>query len=63
MREHFWFAGLAMAALGAVQLVYPYRLGNPQTGQRQSRARQILGATGDSLLIGFGLLLAFGRIS
>lgn len=62
MREHFWFAGLAMAALGVIQLIYVFRM--RESGSfRPSRLRRAAAAIVDSVMVVGGLLLAFGRVS
>jgi len=62
MREHFWFAGLAMAALGVVQLIYVFRM-REHGLLRNSRIGRAVAACADATMIVFGLLLAFGRVS
>lgn len=62
MREHFWFAGLSMAALGVVQLLYVFRM-RERGLFRSSRIARAVAACADSAMIVFGLLLASGRVS
>ena len=63
MRQHFWFAGLSMAAFAIVQLILLFRTKPIERAQLLARARTFMSATMYAAFGIFGLLLAFGRVS
>jgi hypothetical protein len=63
MRQHFWFAGLSMAAFAVVQVIFLFRTKPIEPARLLTTARTFMSATIYVAFGIFGLLLAFGRVS
>jgi hypothetical protein len=63
MRQHFWFAGLSMAAFAIAQVIYLFRSKPVRPARLVARARMVMSVVMFAALGIFGLLLAFGRVS